>query len=472
MSDNKEPSEGKGASTEPKGTPGPKGSGPTEVKAKKGWSNPALRMMGIPRISLPSRNWMIFWSVLAGIGGGIAYDKYQQTQIRKRYMAEVEHLSQEVFESKRLPRKLTIFVAPPPDDFLDVSMKYFRKYVKPILNSAAVDFDVMVSSKQGDIRSAVSDKIRQLRKEVIEREAQEHQKQVQQAYDKSWKKFVTVTVPGILKMPFGKVEETDEVKSYRDLYSAKDVVGYYYRYEPIVPVKDDSLDLEKAGGIVCVGRGAYKEYIQGLHEGLLGPLEPPEQLKEPEQPKIEPVEAPLNVPEVKDLAPAEEQAQPEAQLEAQPEVKEPEVKEPEPETEEEKNPVPKPFILPPEYANAQLAPEFNYTQPITDDKNVPVLFQQPIYVFPVPNILGFKNIPRKIFNFFTRRHLTEDFSERTMHLIHNTSRPFEYKDQYLAKEEELLWPKKWVEKGKDKNSEWVQELVADERVTSLLRVYE
>ena len=31
-----------------------------EVKPKKGWSNPALRMMGIPRISLPSRNWMIF----------------------------------------------------------------------------------------------------------------------------------------------------------------------------------------------------------------------------------------------------------------------------------------------------------------------------------------------------------------------------------------------------------------------------
>lgn len=50
---------------------------------KKGFSNPALRMMGIPRISLPSRNWLIFWSVLIGVGSSIAYDKYEQKQIRK-----------------------------------------------------------------------------------------------------------------------------------------------------------------------------------------------------------------------------------------------------------------------------------------------------------------------------------------------------------------------------------------------------
>ena len=31
-----------------------------------------------------------------------------------------------------------------------------------------------------------------------------------------------------------------------------------------------------AGGIICVGRGAYKEYLSGVHEGLLGPLEKPQ----------------------------------------------------------------------------------------------------------------------------------------------------------------------------------------------------
>lgn len=447
----------------------PKASGPekgpqkppkVEAKAKKTWSNPALRMMGVPKVSLPSRNWMIFWSVLGGIGGAIWYDKHEQTEIRQKYMKQVEHLSKEVYDNNRLPRKLTIFVAPPPDDFLDVSMKYFKKYVKPILNAAAIDFDVLVANKQGDIRSSVSERIRQLRRTKLEQEQNLKLQQAQQEYNKSWKKFITVTVPDIIKSPFTKKDLVeDELKNYNDMYAVKDVVGYYYKYDPITPVRDDSLDPEKAGGVVCVGRGAYKEYLQGVHEGLLGPLDPPKT----EANKV----SELDTNQVSDTNQTSDTNQGseanqtgEASTNADSTTEEPEEK------------APRPYILPQEYPNAQLAPEFNFNEIIRDEKQVPVLFEQPIYVFPVPNVLGFKNTPRKIYNFFTKRYLAQDFSERTMHLIKNQARTFEYKDQLLAKEEELLWPKRWVEKGKDKGSEWVQDLVVDERVTSKLRVYD
>lgn len=412
---------------------------------KKGFSNPALRMMGIPRISLPSRNWMIFWSVLASIGGGIAYDKYQQKQIRKEYMAKVEKLSKEVYESNRLPRKLTIFIAPPPDDFLDKSMAYFKKFIKPVLNAAAIDYDILVASKQGDIRVSVSERIRQLRRDKIEQEKQAQQQQEQLAYDRSWKKFVTATVPGIFKAPFQrKQEQAEEFKSYKDIYEPKDLLGYYFKYDTITPIKDDSLEDINTGGVVCIGRGTYKEFIQGVHEGLLGPLEAP--------PKVEEVQ-----PEGQEALPVEAEPVESSDFRTEEETK-------------DTNPIVPPFIKTSEYGNAQLAPEFNFDQIIKDNNNVTVLFEQPIYVFPVPNVLGFLNVPKKIYNYFTKRRIAEEFSERTLHIVDNKSRPFEYKDQFLAKEEELLWPKKWVEKGQQKNSEWVQEIVVDDRVANHLRI--
>ncbi|EGV64518.1 hypothetical protein CANTEDRAFT_103890 [Yamadazyma tenuis ATCC 10573] len=374
---------------------------------KKGWSNPALQMMGIPCLSLPSRNWMIFWTVLASIGGGYAYDRYEQKQIRKQYMAKVEELGREPYDSHRLPRKLTVFIAPPPDDFLEVSMGYFRRYVKPVLNSASIDFDILVANKQGDIRSSVSERIRQLRRDAI----QNNQTPPQNSNGTSWTKLLTF-------------------KNVKELYDTKDVLGFYYRYPTITPVRDDVNAASHAGGVVCMGRGAYKEYIQGVHEGLLGPLEAPQ------------IEEQVSV-ENSD----EEQDKNEAKA-------------------------PAPFIKPEQYPQAQLAPELDLSSIIRDDKGVPVLFEQPIYVFPVMNVLGFKNTLRKIYNFFTKRHAAEDFSERTLHIVDNKVVPFEYKHQYLAKEEEPLWPKHWVEKGKERNSEWVQEMITDDRVTSRLKVIE
>lgn len=419
------------------------------IKVKKQWKNPALRRLGIPRWSLPSRNWMIFWTVLASIGGGIAYDKYEQSLIRKKYMELVKPLAEEKYELDRVPRKLTIFIAPPPNDFLDSSLKLFKKFIKPVFNAAAVDFDIFSETRQGDIRAHVAQKIRDMRKEEIAKQ----QKMIKDAeiakYNKSWTKFFKEDIPNLFK----KQEPQQEViKSRSELYEAKDVLGIFKIVDPISPVPDDTRDPLKAGGVVCIGRGAYKEYMNGVHEGLLGPLEKPQFLIDEEQ----------------KLEDEKQQERLEKIAKAKEEGKEPE---PEPvENEDQPRPVVKPFIKPEDYANAELAPEFDLSKIIISEKNVPALFEQPIYVYPVPNLVGFSKIPWKIYRYYTKRWLAEDFGSRALNVIENKSRPFEYKDVFQAKEEELDWPKGWIKRAHEKNSEWIQEFIVDERVTNRMRV--
>ncbi|RKP32621.1 hypothetical protein METBISCDRAFT_11800 [Metschnikowia bicuspidata] len=389
------------------------------AKPKKQWSNPALRAMGIPRFSLPSRNWMIFCSVLASVGGSIYYDKQQQKAVRDRYVAQVAHLANEECAANRLPRKLTVFIAPPPNDFLEESLRHFRRYIKPILDAAAIDFDVYTEMRQGDIRAQVAEKIRQLRRAQAEQQRAAAEKQVQEAREHSWR--------------------PEHLVSRAELYEVKDLLGLYRVVEPTKPVCDHVDDAALCGGVVCIGRGSYKEYLTGIHEGFLGPLEAPV------------VEAGLvgasKISQKSELFDAD--ASSDAQLS-----------------------VPVPFISATDYKNCVLAPEFDFSQNILSKDGVPVLFEQPVYVFPVPKISGFTRIPEKIYNYFTRRKLAEDVSEKTLVVVHGKSRPFEYKDKYLASEEELDWPKKWVEKGKAKKSEWVQKLEVDDRVTRRLRVFD
>lgn len=488
MSENPEP---------PKGST-PKVEGAEKVNkppVKKGWSNPALRMMGIPKISLPSRNWMIFWTLLASVGGGVAYDRYQQKQIRKKWMEKFVPLGEEAYRTDRIPRKLSVFIAPPPNDYLDSSMIYFRKYVKPLLNASAIDFDVFTENRQGDIRAAVAERIRELRIETNEnaKKAQEETKQKQ--YDASWTKFFKKDVPNFFTLKFQSNSKEDEaLVNSNDLYSPKDVLGFYYLNEPIDAKRDDELNPMEAGGVICIGRGAYKEYMTGVHEGLLGPLEAPEEVKtitevDAQVTEIEPetahndneskavVELPVLPTDVlpagsvneQDAVPADSVNEQGAVPETPSETEE---KTPNADEEDNEKPVPKPFITPDEYPNATYAPEFQNVTLIKNKKNVPVIFEQPVYVFPLPIVSGFLNTHRKIYRFFTKRNVADDYGCRTSVVVQNVSRPFVYKDQFMAKEEELEWPKKWVATGKEKNSEWVQELVTDDRVTARMKVFD
>lgn len=491
MSENPEPSKG----STPKVEGGAEANKP---KVKKGWSNPALRMMGIPRISLPSRNWTIFWTLLATVGGGIAYDKHEQKQIRKKWIENFGPLGEKAYRSDRIPRKLSVFIAPPPNDYLDESVVYFRKYVKPILNASAIDFDVFTENRQGDIRAAVAERIRELRVETVEKAKKKQEEATQKQYDASWSKIFKKDVPNFFTRKFlsSKDDNDENLVDRNTLCAPNDLLGFYYLNESIDAKRDDELNPLEAGGVICIGRGAYKEYMTGVHEGLLGPLEAPIEAKKitdadpqsvtevtgsnteakavvelpidapAELPAESPVELALDPLTDTTVPPKEEETPSEAATETKP------PKTNEEEEEEQEKPVPKAFITPDEYPTAVFAPELEGETIIRNRKNVPVLFEQPVYVFPLPKISGFLNTHRKIYGFFTRRKVAEDYGFRTSAVVYNASRPFVYKDQFMAKEEELDWPKKWVASGKEKNSEWVQELVVDDRVVTRMKVYD
>lgn len=391
---------------------------------KKGFSNPALRMMGIPRISLPSRNWLIFWSVLVGVGSSIAYDKYEQKQVRKKWMASVSHLSEEVYTNDRIPRKLTIYIAPPPNDFLDSSLRIFRKFIKPVLNAGSVDFEIFSEGRQGDIRSSVAQRIRDLRIKELEK-------------GKVVKESKSSEI----------IEEPEYVKR-SDLYRPSDVLGLYKIFPQNIDTVSDDANTDVAGGVVCIGRGAFKEYISGVHEGLLGPLQKPQAI-------------------------ADEEAR-RAEQKAKDKEENPSKYSDDDDDEDNDNlkPVPMRFIKSSEYANAPLAPEFNLDTILKDDKGIPYFFEQPVYVFSVPTIQGFKNVPRKVYRFFTKRFFADDYGERTTHIVNKDTRPFKEKDILMAKEEEVDWPSNWVKRGTERGSEWVQELAYDDRVISRMRVFD
>ncbi|RLV89679.1 Mitochondrial import inner membrane translocase subunit TIM54 [Spathaspora sp. JA1] len=387
------------------------------AKAKKSWSNPALRAMGIPRISLPSRNWMIFWTVLTTIGTGIAYDKYQQKKIRTKWMEKVESLGHISYPTEQLPRKLTIYIAPPPNDFLDESLKLFKKFIKPVLNAGCLDFEIFSESRQGDIRSNVAQRIRDLRQAELDKQV------AQQPVD---------------TLPSATFEDEEQLVRRSELYKPKDVLGLYRIFPGEIELKsEDSQDI--AGGIICIGRGAFKEYITGLHEGLLGPLTKPQFVIDQEL-----------------KAEEELKAKEEAEESEEPNLK----------------PVPKPYITPDQYSNAEFAPELNLGTIIKNNQGIPQFFEQPLYVFKVPNLIGFTTIPLKIYRYFTKRYLADDYGHKASGIVLNKTRSFTIEDLDFAKDEELEWPKKWVKTGLERNSEWVQEIQVDERIISRMKVFE
>lgn len=449
----------------------------TPIPKSKGWTNPAFKAMGIPPLRLPSRNWMIFWCVASGLVGGVIYDKYQQKQIRSKWMNRVKHFGEKSLAPNEISRKVTIYIAPPPNDFLEESMIVFRKYIKPILNAGGVDFEIKSEDRQGVIRSTVAANIRELRRQVLQ-----NNKELEEL-EKS-KKWYNRVKNWLSKKPVID-EEALKNKKFTDDWEMKNVLGVFYKnqHKDDKVISEDSLiqDPSGNGGIICIGRGAYKEYLTGLHEGLLGPLEKPidhKEFEEAKQVKIEPVEENWEAPVVKSIDEVNKDVNV-TEVADEP-VIEVNNDNPNETVDDEKDadaplPIPKPFISPIDYSTAEFAPEF---QTISKDSKIPTLnkvspfFQQPIVVFPVFHLNGFLVIPQRIYRFYTRRYLTEEYGFKTVKLVENSKRPFNKKDIDMGKDEEDEWPKKWVKSGKERNSEWTQELVVDDRVIERLSVYD
>ncbi|ODQ64033.1 hypothetical protein NADFUDRAFT_84065 [Nadsonia fulvescens var. elongata DSM 6958] len=450
-----------------------------EVKPKpKGYTNPAFQAMGIPRLRIPSRNWCIFWGVIGTVSGLIIYDR-RERKVRKQFWKDqVKYLYDLPLDVNKSTRKVTVFVTPPPGDYLDHSMEHFQNYVKPYLTASATDFELVTEARQGEIRYRVAEALRNKRRELL---------------------GLAIVTP-VYDSDKSKAElEKDELEQK----IAKKIIR------------------DETGGVICIGRGAYKEYMNGLHEGLLGPLEDPNAAAPPtpvtetlvEKSAVTPTSDKENTKQAAEIIPVEtvqsvvkatetstSSASAETDFEEFPDRDEdlkdvlgqlptpeeqakidkaiadesrisPSQGESEADKKKKKWVIPKPYITADKYHEASLPAEFEGSDAETLKK---VFGITPIAVIPHRHILGFLNTPIRTVRFFTRRNLAEDLGEMSANVVLNNTRPFDLeKDTALGLDEELHdWPKKWKATGAEKQSEWMREFLVDPKIASKLSVYQ
>lgn len=263
----------------------------------------ANRELGLPnfRFRLPSRNWMIFWTVVGSFTAAVIYDRRQKRHVQQKWSDLVAHLSKEPLPVNQSRRTLTVFLAAPPGDGLRAAREYFIDYVKPILVSAALDYEVIEGRREGDIRAGLAEKIRKQRRQAGE--------------------------------PSSVKEEDGKDSVIADLRRQKGI-----QEEP------------GPRGDIVIGRHTWKEYIRGLHEGWLGPLDPPPPPPTTNEAQDSAASASESQAEKK---PKENQGENKDQEERKEENKEDKKKEEKKEDEKSKGPTPA-YITPAEYASRGL----------------------------------------------------------------------------------------------------------------------
>ena len=358
----------------------------------------------------------------------------------------MSHLADEPLPNDIMPRRITILLAAPPGDGLRPAREHFHEYIKPILVAGAIDWEVIEGRKDGDVRAGLAEKIRKLRRRRGE------------------------------KVPDGTEteKEQDLVRETREKLGISDWDGVQ--------------------GDLILGRHTWKEYIRGMHEGWLGPLQPPETAA-----------ASGLLPEASDDLQSDSIDAPAPETEPSPIPHSPSNDTPTSEQEAEKPPdkPSKPLRSPPyisitSYPATPTAP----TIPETFSPSLPL---------QLPHLLGIKHTPTRLYRFLTRRRLADDTGAQVAaFVIASRSRPYTFTSSYasaidpdtpspnpatssseenvvaagetweqqgLLQDEEVGWHKSvWKEpqstEGEDKERTWVGDIVVDPRIGGRMRVFE
>ena len=382
---------------------------------------------------------MIFWTVLFSFTAAKTYDTRQKKANQKKWCDLVAHISQQKLDVRQMPRKLTVFLAAMPGDGIGPSRTYFKEYVKPILVAASMDYEVIEGRKEGDVRFGTAESIRRLRRKRGEKGTTEPEMDTAMAIDQMREASLTLPEPGVK-------------------------------------------------GDLVLGRHTWKEYVRGLHEGWLGPLdEPPEPIPEP-SPIHPPTEARTENPEATTSPEA-------AQKDLADQDKPPEEQKKE---EQKKKPYPPPAFLPiSDYSAAPLSP------------HIPTILE-PSEAIHQQHLLGFLKTPQRIYNWLNRRTLQDQIGRQTAAIVLANHRPYAHSESFatpspapevatkapendllgdsplqtsstheqqsLLVEEEPLWhksvrkPPKTPDPTKEKI--WLGEVVLDPRIAERMRRFE
>ncbi|KAF4549561.1 Mitochondrial import inner membrane translocase subunit tim54-like protein [Elsinoe fawcettii] len=414
--------------------------------------NPALKMMGIPnfRLRLPSRNWTIFLTITGSFTAAVLYDKREKRLIQQKWCDLVSPLAQESLAPNQLPRKVRIYVQAPPGDGLTPARELFYEYMKPILVAGGLEWEVVEGRREGDVRWGVAEGVRRERRRRGEG---------------------------------GVGEDEDVIGTVRERAGTKTWDGIE--------------------GELVVGRHTWKEFVRGLHEGWLGPVE------KPAEPVAEVVAEPLVTREekagdghgyssvgdaavetLKDVVEGAEGAA-DQPAETKPEVKE-KTEEEKAEEERKKRFKPGPYNSTLDYQNASIP------------RSLPQELG-PTVVVQFPHLIGFTYTPRRVWRFLHRRELADDIGRQVAALVLGTQyRNFDtqaisatseagdspnsdasfgsqdwrerraWEQERLLQQEENEWHKsiKKRERVEGQEDVWRDPMVMDERIASRMRVFQ
>lgn len=336
---------------------------------------------------------------------------------------------------------MTVYLAAPPGDGLRAAREHFHTYVKPILVAGAMDWDVVEGRKEGDVRYKTAERIRRKRRKNGEGEP----------------------------LPEEELAKMHLVDNMRKTTGTQIYDG--------------------VAGDLVIGRHTWKEYVRGLHEGWLGPVDPP---KAPEStvnidgqaaihidgaPSLgdAAVKAAAELVPASDATASDQDASPTAEIISE---ETPEEAEKRKKKEEENKPrQPPPFIQPSEWASATLSP------------SIPQLLGPSIGV-RLPHILGFRNTPLRTYRFLTRRNLADDIGKHVATAILASYRPYEgasslgatekpgsdperpEQAKVLAAEERDWWKTTYIPRKEHEESVWIEDMVMDERITGRMRTFQ
>jgi import inner membrane translocase subunit TIM54 len=403
---------------------------------------------------------MIFWAVIGTVAGGVTYDKWQTKRMRQKWCDVVSHLAEEPLGSKHMPRKLTIYLAAPPGDGLRSAREHFHAYIKPVLVAAAMDWDVVEGRKEGDVRHKTAEKIRKRRRRNGEGSPPSE-------------------------------EEAAKIAGSAEFVREKTGVSEY----------------PGVAGDIVIGRHTWIEYLRGIHEGYLGPVDEPKavEVAAPEaepasqhnpghssvgdaavsaatkiitqsQPSVESLQTVVDsAPSQTDSTPTDSPSSDAAADEA---AKAEEEKKKKEEEEKPQRRFPPSYILPEKYPTASLSP----STPEIIGPSMGIRF---------PHLLGIRNTPFRLYRFFTRRHLADEVGRQVATAILASHRPYttvsvndSNMDSMAAEadvpeqktvldfEERDWW--KTVRRKREEHEEscWIEPLVTDDRVLNRMRKFE
>ena len=293
--------------------------------------------------------------------------------------------------------------------------EHFHEYVKPVLVAAAMDWDAVEGRKEGDVRAQLAERVRTLRKRNGE-ESREH-------------------VPEELDAE----ANVEEVRQRLGIRKSQDV-----------------------GGDIVIGRHTWKEYVRGLHEGWLGPLDLPQERKDEQEDDLveingdgngnrekPPPDRPHDIGSIPTYA-AEKVLQrataarhkdnktshpttsdaTSKELDSSSSLSSPDEASPTDKPAEEKKDhdsdsssapekkkrkQPPPYISPSDYPSASISSSTPAELP-------------PSTTIPFPHILGFRNTPTRIYRFLTRRHLADDIGREVAAAVLAAYRPYHHSE--------------------------------------------